>query len=151
MAKILILIGVVLILFSWLLSIYYFQLLGKMVLFIVPFIFTCVLILLLLIIKYRYTLFEKYPYLMNLPSLFYRIQDKKNTNNKSIAFSMIFTIHALVIAVLGLLSVILTISIGSSVKNGSTSPFLYTYLLIIALMVISVLLLYRRIYLKFMG
>ena len=117
--------------------------------FIAPFVFTCVLVVLLLIIRYRYTLFERYPYLMNLPSLFYHIGEQKDGKNKqSIAFSMIFTVHALVIAFLGVLSVVLTISIGSSVK-GSASPFLYAYLTIIVVLVAAVLLQYRRIYIRF--
>ncbi len=147
-AKTLIAIGTLLILFSWITVAYYFNQSGRAVLFIVPFIFTCVLILLLLIIKYRYTLFEKYPYLMNLPSLFYRIKSKKGSDNQSIAFSMIFTVHALVIAFMGLLSIILTISISFSTNAGRASPFLYAYLAIIAVLIVSVLLQYRRIYLK---
>ena len=149
MAKALIAVGLLLVLFSWFVGIYYFGISGKAVLFIVPFIFTCVSALLLLVIKYRYTLFEKYPYLMNLPSLFYRIKERKGTNNKSIAFSMIFTVHALVIAFLGLLSLILAISIGSSVKGNAASPLLYVYFAIIAILIVSVLLQYRRIYVRF--
>lgn len=149
-AKILIVIGILLVLSSWVLGTYYSGITNRgVIIFIIPIIFTCVLAVLLLMIKYRYTLFEKYPYLMNLPSLFYRIEDKKNTNNKSVAFSMIFTVHSLVIAFLGLLSMVLTVSIGSSIKGHSTSPFLYLYLIIIAVLVISVLLQYRRIYKKF--
>jgi hypothetical protein len=148
-AKILIAIGLLLVLFSWILGIYYFGITGKITQFIVPFIFTCVLTILLVIIKYRYTIFEKYPYLMNLPSLFYRIKEQKGKDNRGIAFSMIFTVHSLVIAFLGLLSLILTISIGSSIKTGSASAYLHLYLVIVAVLVISVLLQYRRIYLKF--
>lgn len=150
-AKALIIVGLLLILFSWVLGVYYLGNIGKPVLFIVPFIFTCILAVMLLFIRYRYTLFEKYPYLMNLPSLFYRIKDKQGSNsNQSVAFSMIFTVHALIAAFLGLLSVVLTISIGSSVHGSSAaSPFLYTYLAIVAILIISVLLQYRRIYLRF--
>ena len=149
-AKVLVAVGLLLVLFSWMLGAYYFGITGK-VTFIVPFIFTCVLAVLLLFIRYRYTLFEKYPYLMNLPSLFYRIQDKKGSNsNQSIAFSMIFTVHALVIAFLGILSVVLTTSIGSSIKSSGTSwALLYVYLALIAILVVSVLYQYRRIYIKF--
>lgn len=149
-AKKLIIIGVLLIIFSWIVGAHYLWNVNKgAVIFIVPFIFTCVLALLLLIIKYRYTLFEKYPYLMNLPSLFYRIKEKKNTDNQSVAFNMIFTVHALVIAFLGLLSLVLTISIGSSIKSNGPSPFLYSYLVIVAILIVSVLLQYRKIYIKF--
>ncbi len=148
-AKILIAVGLLLVLFSWIVGNYYFGITGKLTLFVVPLIFTSVLAVLLLIIKYRYTLFEKYPYLMNLPSLFYRIKERKGANRQSIAFSMIFTVHALAIAFLGLLSLVLTISIGSGIKSGSASPFLYTYLFIIAIFVASVLLQYRRIYIRF--
>lgn len=149
-AKILIVIGFLLVLLSWIVGIYYFGTVGKDALFIVPFVFTCVLFVLLLFIRYRYTLFEKYPYLMNLPSLFYRIGAQKGSNNnQSIAFSMIFTVHSLVIAFLGLLSLILTITIGSSIQSGGASPFLYLYLIIIGVLGVSVLIQYRRIYIKF--
>ena len=87
-AKILIVIGLLLILSSWILGVYYFGISGKITQFIAPLIFTCVSIVLLLIIKYRYTLFERYPYLMNLPSLFYRLGEHKDTSKQSIAFSV---------------------------------------------------------------
>ena len=150
-AKILIAIGLLLVLVSWIVSVYYLGITGK-VLFIVPFIFTCVSVILLLVIKYRYTLFEKYPYLMNLPSMFYRIgqqKGQKSANNQSIAFSMIFTVHSLVIAVIGFLSVLLTFSIASSVRGNAASPFLYVYLATALIMAVSVLFLYRRIYMRF--
>ena len=149
-AKILIAIGLLLVLFSWIAGVYYYGIVGKITMFIVPFIFTCILAVTLLAIRYRYTLFEKYPYLMNLPSIFYRIREKRGSNNQSIAFSMIFTVHAFVIAFLGLLSLVLTISIGSGIKNSGTAwIFLYAYLAIIAILIVSVFLQYRRIYIKF--
>ncbi len=148
-AKILIVIGLLLVLSSWFVGIYYFGFVSKMALFIAPLIFTCILAVLILIIQYRYTLFEKYPYLMNLPSLFYRIDKQKSKSNQSIAFSMIFTVHALVVAFLGLLSLVLTISIGSSIQTGSSSPFIYIYIAVIAILLASILLQYRRIYIKF--
>ncbi len=151
-AKALIAFGSLLILLSWVVGAYYFGITGKTTAsFIVPFIFTCLLVLLLLIIRYRYTLFEKYPYLMSLPSLFYRIGAKKGSNDgQSRAFSMIFTVHALVIAFLGLLSLVLALVVGSSVHSGGASPYLYLYVVIIGVLGISVLLQYRRIYRKFM-
>ncbi|MDE1824891.1 MAG: hypothetical protein KGH61_00160 [Candidatus Micrarchaeota archaeon] len=150
-AKILIAIGLLLVLFAWVAGVHYFGIIGKVTLFVVPLIFTCVLALLLLVIRYRYTLFEKYPYLMNLPSLFYRIKEQKGkgTNNQSIAFSLIFTVHSLVVAFLGILSVVLTISIGSSIRSGVASPLLYIYLVLIAILGVSVLFQYRRIYVRF--
>ncbi len=151
-AKVLIAIGLLFVLFSWIACIYYFGITGNIPLFIPPLIFTCVMAILLLLIKYRYTLFEKYPYLINLPSFFYRIKERKGSNNHSIAFSMIFTVHGLVIAFMGILSLVLTISIGSGMRSnihGSASPFfLYIYLTLIAILIISVLLQYRRIYIK---
>lgn len=148
-AKALIAIGLLLVIFSWFVSAYYFEFMGKITIFIVPFIFTCISVLLLLMIKYRYALFEKYPYLMNLPSLFYHLGEQKDKNKQSIAFSMIFTVHSLVIGIMGFLSLLLTITIGSSMHGGAASLFLYLYLATIAILVISVLLLYRRIYIKF--
>ena len=151
-AKALIAIGLLFNLLAWLVAAYYFGLAGggKITLFIVPFIFTCVSAIALLVIRYRYTLFEKYPYLMNLPSIFYRIGGRKNGESKqSIAFSMIFTVHALVIAVVGFMGLLLTVTIGSSIKSNAASPFLYVYLAIVAILIVSVFLQYRRIYVRF--
>ena len=148
-AKIFIAAGLILVLLSWIAGWHYYMISGKVGLFIVPLVFTCVAALLLLIIRYRYTIFRNYPYLMNLPSILYRIKDKRGASNQSIAFSMIFTVHSLVIAFLGLLSLVLVITIGSSSAHGAASPFLYVYFVIIALLIASVLLQYRRIYIKF--
>ncbi len=150
-AKVLITIGLLFNLISWIVASYYFGFVGGAFnLFIVPFIFTCVSAVALLVIQYRYTLFEGYPYLMSLPSIFYRIGGGKDGGSKqSIAFSMIFTVHALVIALVGLMSLVLTFSIASSIKSNAASPFLYVYLAIVAILVVSVFLQYRRIYVKF--
>ena len=148
-AKVLIFIGFLFVLFSWAASVYYFGSVGRFTLFLVPLIFTCVLALLLLVIRYRYTLFEGYPYLMSLPSLFYHIKERKGSDNRSVAFSMIFTVHALVIAFLGIMSLVLVVSIGASIRGGTASPILYSYLLVIAVLIASVLLQYRRIYIRF--
>ncbi|MDE1869524.1 MAG: hypothetical protein KGH71_00875 [Candidatus Micrarchaeota archaeon] len=149
-AKLLIAAGLVLNIAAWVVAAYYFGVSGaKMTLFIVPFIFSCVFVIGLLVIQYRYTLFEKYPYLMNLPSLFYRIEEKKGTNNQSIAFSMIFTVHALVLAFLGVLSLILTYTIAYSIKSSAASPLLYLYLVVVAILIVSVFAQYRRIYRRF--
>ena len=148
-AKILIVVGLLLNLVAWFVAGYYFGLSGsKITLFIVPLIFTCVSVVLLVVIRYRYTLFEKYPYLISLPSIFYRVGGRRDTGKQSIAFSMIFTVHALVIAVVGLMSLLLTVSIGYSEQNNTVSPFLYLYLVTVAVLIIAVFLQYRRIYLK---
>ncbi len=59
---------------------------------------------------------------------------------------MIFTVHSLVLTFLGLLSVLLTLSIGSNAKI--SSPFFYSYFIVIAFLIVSVFLIYRRIYIK---
>lgn len=143
-AKMLIAVGLIFNLFSWLVAAHYVGAGYKLTLFIVPFTFTCVSILILIAIRYRYVLFEKYPYLVNLPSIFYRIGEGKNGKNKqSIAFSMIFTVHTLVLAVMGLMSLLLTFSISSR-----SPSFLILYLAAVAILIVAVLLQYRRIYLK---
>ncbi len=148
-AKILIGLGLLFNLFSWVAGFYYFGITNSISLFIIPPIFTLILIVLILVIRYRYTLFEKYPYLMNLPSLFYRIGQQKNSNNQSVAFSMIFTVHSLIVAFLGLVSLFLTIEIGSSILTAhAASSFLYLYFAFLAIMFLSVILQYRRIYIR---
>ena len=149
-AKILIAIGLLLILISWILAVYYINVnqiaKDRLALLLIPLIFTAVAAILLLVIKYRYTIFERYPYLMNLPSIIYRIGGGKDTKKQSIAFNMIFTVHSLVLTFLGLLSILLTLSIGSNAKT--SSPFFYSYFVVIAVLIISVFLIYRRIYIK---
>ena len=150
-AKVFIVIGLLLILISWILAIHYLTVnqiaKDRFALLLIPLIFTAVAAVLLLVIKYRYTIFERYPYLMNLPSIIYRIGGGKDTKKQSIAFNMIFTVHSLVLTFLGLLSILLTLSIRSAAKVNS--PFFYSYFVVIAFLVISVFLIYRRIYLKF--
>lgn len=149
-AKILIAIGLLLILISWILAIHYLTVnqiaKDRFALLLIPLIFTAVAAVLLLVIKYRYTIFERYPYLMNLPSIIYRIGGGKDTKKQSIAFNMIFTVHSLVLTFIGLLSILLTLSIGSAAKVNS--PFFYSYFVVIAALIISVFLIYRRIYIK---
>ena len=149
-AKVFIVIGLLLILISWILAVYYINVnqiaKDRLALLIIPLIFTAVAAIILLVIKYRYTIFERYPYLMNLPSIIYRIGGGKDTKKQSIAFNMIFTVHSLVLTFLGLLSILLTLSIGSNAKT--SSPFFYSYFVVIAVLIISVFLIYRRIYIK---
>lgn len=149
-AKILIYTGFLFVVFSCITGVYYFGITGKISLLIVPVIFLLILSALLLFIRYRYALFERYPYLMNLPSLFYRIGDRKGSKTQSIAFSRIFTVHALVICLLGIASFVLTIAMGSSIGTTVTSPLLYVYLAIVMTLAIAVILQYRRIYLEFL-
>jgi hypothetical protein len=97
-AKVFIVIGLLLILISWILAIHYLTInqtaKDRFALLLIPLIFTAVAAILLLVIKYRYTIFERYLYLMNLPSIFYRISGGKDTKKQSIAFNMIFqSIH----------------------------------------------------------
>ena len=149
-AKVFIVIGLLLILISWILAVYYINVnqiaKDRLALLIIPLVFTAVAAIILLVIKYRYTIFERYPYLMNLPSIIYRIGGGKDTKKQSMAFNMIFTVHSLVLTFLGLLSILLTLSIGSNAKT--SSPFFYSYFVVIAVLIISVFLIYRRIYIK---
>ena len=149
-AKILIVVGLLLILVSWIMAAYYLTVnqiaKDRFALLLIPLVFTAVAATLLLVIKYRYTLFEKYPYLMNLPSIFYHLGERRDTKKQSIAFNMIFTVHSLVLTFLGLLSILLTLSIGSNAKT--SSPFFYSYFVVIAILIISVFLIYRRIYIR---
>lgn len=152
-AKVLIAIGFLFNLLAWFVAAYYLRLTGSTIapLLIVPLIFTCISAISLLVILYRYTLFEKYPYLVNLPSIFYRIGKGRDGERKqSMAFSMIFTVHALVIAAVGLMGLLLTISIGSGIKTSSIgSSFFILYLATVAILIAGVFLQYRRIYIRF--
>lgn len=148
-ARALIVIGLLFNLIAWLIAIYYLgpTTSSRFTPLIIPLIFTGVSVILLAVIYWRYTLFEKYPYLMNLPSIFYRIGEQKDAQSK--AFSMIFTVHALVIALVGLMGLLLTYSIGASIESSTASPFLYVYFAVVAILIVSVFVQYRRIYIKF--
>ncbi len=144
-AKILIAVGLLLILLSWFVGAYYYGLSGEITLFIAPFIFTCVSVGVLLVIRYRYTLFEKYPYLVSLPSLFYHVGGRQNdTSKQSIAFSMIYTVHSLVLAFIGVMCLLMTFTIAAEYV-----PTLYVYLGAVAILIAAVFLQYRRIYIRF--
>lgn len=142
-AKVLIAVGLLLILLSWFLGAYYFWSSGMIAQFVAPVIFTCVAAGILLVIRYRYTLFEKYPYLVSLPSIFYHLGEQKDANKQSIAFSMIYTVHSLILTFIGFMCLLLTITIDS--RYVAT---LYVYLAVVAVLIVSIFLLYRRIYIK---
>ncbi|HUC38818.1 MAG TPA: hypothetical protein VL944_01680 [Candidatus Acidoferrum sp.] len=144
-AKVLILIGVVLNLAAWIIAAHYAGIMYMAVLFIAPAIFTLVFAITLLVVRYRYTLFEKYPYLINLPSMFYRLGANAKTQSK--AFTKIYTVHAVVLAVLGVMDVLLTTSIGRSTVGAGKLSFVL-YLIVVAVLIVSVFLLYRRIYMQ---
>ena len=80
-AKVFIVIGLLLILISWILAIHYLTInqtaKDRLALLLIPLIFTAIAAILLLVIKYKYTIFERYPYLMNLLSIIYRIGGRK--------------------------------------------------------------------------
>ncbi len=50
----------------------------KATLLILPAIFITIFVIFLLILRFRYTLLEKYPYLINLPSFVYRLGMEKD-------------------------------------------------------------------------
>ena len=82
-ARILIAVGLLFVLLAWAIGAYFSGITGRWLpSLIVPSIFTCVLAIMLAIIRYRYTLFEKYPYLMNLPSIFYRPCSSTDSSRK---------------------------------------------------------------------
>lgn len=114
----------------------------KIALYIVLSVWVVIFAFLLLVIKYRYEIFEKYPYLMSLPSLFYQLKGEKR--NKG--FSMIFTIHAFTLVYLGFLGLLVIMLITKSPIGFERNIILGSLYTVIILFVVGVLLVYRWIY-----
>lgn len=120
----------------------------KSALLIIPVAYTAVFVLLLLILRYRYTLLEKYPYLINLPSFVYRLGREKNIDLRSRVMQKVFTVYSLAFFYVSLLFGTITYFIFQLPGSSSAFRLLPLFAIIIAL-VASVLLLYRRIYRSF--
>ncbi|MGC8479615.1 MAG: DUF1648 domain-containing protein [Candidatus Micrarchaeia archaeon] len=98
--------------------------------------------LFILILRFRYTLIEKYPYLINLPSFVYKIGFEKNKKVKSELINKVFTVYTLSILYISILNLLITFSISTS----NASLLLPSLFVIIIIFVVSVLALYRNIY-----
>ncbi len=118
---------------------------SKPSLLIIPGIFLTIFAILLVVLRFRYTLLERYPYLVNLPAFAYRLGIQKNPKTAGMVINRVFTVHALASLYLSVLYLILSTSILQ--QNGQ--PTLLEILVLVIVFVVTVFVQYRRIYRSF--
>jgi uncharacterized membrane protein len=118
---------------------------NKSSLLIIPGIFIALFVFLVLILRFRYTLLEKYPYLLNLPSFVYVLGTKTSPSVQGEVINRVFSVFSLSVLYVSLLN--LTISL--AIMRQDAYLLLPSVLAIIAVFIASVLLLYRSIYRRF--
>ncbi len=118
---------------------------SKPSLLIVPGIFLAVFALLLLVLRFRYTLLERYPYLVNLPAFTYRLGIQKNPETAGIVINRVFTVHAAASLFVSVLYLIFSTAILQ--QNGHLA--LPEIFVLVIVFVVAVFVQYRRIYMSF--
>ncbi len=109
---------------------------------IAPAIFWSVFFLLLLMLRFRYALLEKYPYLLSLPSFVYRLGMEKSPALQGAIISRVFTVFSLSLLFISLLN--LAVAITAVQKS-----FWIFIPVIVFVFVVTVFALYRSIYSSF--
>ncbi len=152
MARAALLIALMLNILAWVAVIHYYPTLplkstGSF--FLIPLIFTLVFLLFLFILRFRYTLLEKYPYLISMPSFVYRLGMAKNPETEGRIFSKVFTIHALSALYIAALEIVITYAILPINGIQHLHYLTESILLIVVVFVVTVFALYRNIYNSF--
>ena len=114
-------------------------------LLIIPGIFLGAFALLLVVLRFRYVLLERYPYLVNLPAFAYRLGIQKNPKTAGTVINRVFTVHALA----SLFSSVLYLIFSTAVirqNGGIAEPEILASVIIF---VVAIFLQYRRIYRSF--
>lgn len=160
--------GIALLALSWVVATYYYRILpdtvpthydlygrpngwgSKASLLLAPAILTGVGIALLAVIKYRYTMIERYPYLVNMPAFMILVSsDRLTPTERSSIVNMVFEVISIELALLGLLGLEITYFSFTMVTGGSSiglfSSTLYTT---IAIMIAIPLFLFYKTYTK---
>lgn len=114
-------------------------------LLILPGIFLTVFLVLLLVLRFRYALLERYPYLVNLPAFAYRLGIQKNPRTAGIVINRVFTVHALASLYTSVLYLILT----TAILRQSSRLVLPAIFALVVVFIVTVFLQYRRIYVSF--
>jgi uncharacterized membrane protein len=117
----------------------------KSTLLTIPVIFLAIFLLLLLVMRFRYTLLEKYPYLINLPSFVYRLGMEKDSKMQGEIIGKVFTVYSLVILYVSTLDFAITAALLRQ-SQGILPPVILTTVFVF---VATILLLYRSIYRSF--
>ncbi|MDE1857281.1 MAG: hypothetical protein KGH98_04365 [Candidatus Micrarchaeota archaeon] len=77
-------------------------------LLILPAIFWAAFVLLLLVLAFRYTLLENYPYLINLPSFLYKLSAMGDPAKEGAVVNRVFTVFSLSVLYAALLNLLIT-------------------------------------------
>lgn len=112
-----------------------------------PAIFTAITALLILVIRYRYALFEKYPYFLNLPSFIYHLSMQNDKTKQAVILNKVFTVYTFPLLMISTLNLIFTFATFS--RASTILYFVYAALILIAIMLLAIFSLYRRIYKEF--
>ncbi|MCW6159600.1 MAG: DUF1648 domain-containing protein [Candidatus Micrarchaeales archaeon] len=120
----------------------------KIVLLIVPAVLSAIIIIILLVLRYRYTLLERYPYLLNLPAFTYRHGLEKNSATHGIVINRVFTVHTLSALYISILCAVIVYAL-FSLSSHVLSLLLPAILIVVVVLVATVLLVYRSIYRSF--
>lgn len=121
----------------------------KIGLLLIPAIFFIVVTAIALVLRYRYALLERYPYLVTLPSFVWRLGAEKNKKMLGEMVGKVFTVHALGILYISLLGLVETYWAFVLSGQTSVSVLLSMVLIIVAAFLISIFALYRGIYRSF--
>ncbi|MDE1856264.1 MAG: hypothetical protein KGH49_03460 [Candidatus Micrarchaeota archaeon] len=114
-------------------------------LWILPAVFIGVFVLILLLLRFRYVLLERYPYLVNLPAFAYRLGIQTDPKRAGIVINRVFTVHTFASLYTSALYLVLSTSI-----IGQNSQFiLHSILILVAIFILTVFIQYRRIYHSF--
>lgn len=114
-------------------------------LLIIPGIFIWIFALFLLILRFRYALLERYPYLVNLPAFAYHLGIQKNPKRAGQVINRVFTVHALA----SFFTAMLYLIFSTTILKQRGHPTLIAILALTAAFIVAVFLQYRRIYKSF--
>ncbi len=114
-------------------------------LLVVPAVFLIVLATLLAALHFRYTIMEKYPYMLNLPSFVYKFGTERNREVQSMVISKVFTVYSLAIFYVSVLNLLITPAV-LQVGSIADRPILPVIIATAAVFTITAFALYRRIY-----
>jgi len=146
-AKAAIAVTVLVIITMWLGTVYYHSTLSDANLLLLPLIYTAVIAFVLLIIRFRYPLLERYPYMVNLPSFVYRLGMQKNAAVHGKVITRIFTVWCVAMLYLSIIYAgVVYIVFSPSGANSSPTLLLPFILIMLALLIVTVFAIYRGIY-----
>lgn len=114
-------------------------------LLILPAIFLGIYVLIVLLMRFRYVLLERYPYLVNLPAFAYRLGIQTNPKRAGMVINRVFTVHALA----SLYTAVLYLLLSTAIIEQSGTFVLRAVLILVAIFIVTVFVQYRRIYRSF--